>query len=608
MNDQETMMSSQEKESSRIQDPETVEANETTVETAAPSEGKNYHAMDREGLLAAMRDIVDNNKADAHKDVPAIKQAYFLLRQRETGVELDAFIEAGNAPEDFKPTPDAGEDELKELIERFREIRAKFLEDEKARLEANLAKKREILKEMNAIVEDADNINLNYNKFNELRQEFKDIKDVPATDETDIWKQFQSVTEHFYDTLKISKELRDLDFKRNLEAKLKLIERTVALEAEKDIVEASRILQSIQAEWREIGPVVKEQRDKIWEDFREASAKIYRSVQEFYENRKAEEKKNAEAKEALCVEGEAIDFSTFDTYSQWDEATARIKELQAKWKETGFTGRKLNAELFARFRKVCDAFFEAKAAYTRELKETLQKNLEKKIALCERAEALGNSEDLRANLNEVVKLQAEWKKIGSVPRKVSDTVWERFTTACNKFFKEKREELDKRKEEQTANLEAKRTIIAKLKEIPEDLDRNEAMRQVKELQAQWNEIGHVPFHHKDKVYAQYREVCDALYGKFNESRRNERRKSYAAHINNVKGDDRKMNDERTRLQRAIEQKRAELQTYDNNLGFFNVKSAAGNSLLKEIERKKARIEEDIKQIEEKIALLDSAGE
>lgn len=576
--------------------------------TEAAEEGRNFHSMTKEELLAALREIVENSNASAHKEVMAIKQAFFLVRQKEMNLEMETFISTGNSPEQFTATPDTVEEELKELIVKFKEIRTKFLEEERKRLEENLRKKKEIIAQMSAIVEDADNINLNYNKFKELQQAFKDIKDVPATDETDIWKQFQNVTEHFYDTLKINRELRDLDFKRNLEAKLKLIERTIALEVEADVAEVARIMQTIQAEWREIGPVVKEQRDKIWEDFREAAAGIYRRVQDFYENRKAEEKKNAEAKTALCEEIEAIDFSGFNTYSAWDEATEKIKEIQGRWKEVGFTSRKLNAELFARFRKACDAFFEAKSKYSQELKETLQKNLEKKIALCEKAEALGDTDNLRANLEEVVKLQAEWKKIGSVPRKVSDSVWERFQTACNKFFTERKKDLDRRREEQSANLEAKKEIIEKLKAIPEDLDRREALAQVRELQNKWNEIGHVPFSQKDKIFKQYREVCDAFYNSLSANRRDQYRQNYEAHLKRVKADGKKMEDERTKLLRAIEQKRAELQTYENNLGFFNIKSAAGNSLLKEMERKKARIEQDIRDIEEKIALLDKADE
>lgn len=595
MSDQETMMTPAEEVSSQIPAPEATEAAE---------ESRNFHSMTKDELLAALREIVENSNASAHKDVMAIKQAFFLVRQKEMNLEMEAFISAGNSPEQFTATPDTVEEELKELIAKFKEIRTKFLEEERKRLEENLAKKKEIIAQMSAIVEDADNINLNYNEFKELQQAFKDIKDVPATDETDIWKQFQNVTEHFYDTLKINRELRDLDFKRNLEAKLKLIERTVALEVETDVAEVARIMQTIQAEWREIGPVVKEQRDKIWEDFREAAARIYRRVQDFYENRKAEEKKNADAKTALCEELEAIDFSGFNTYSAWDEATEKIKEIQSRWKEVGFTSRKLNSELFARFRKACDAFFEAKSKYSQELKETLQKNLEKKIALCEKAEALGNTEDLRANLEEVVKLQAEWKRIGSVPRKVSDSVWERFQAACNKFFTERKKDLDRRREEQNANLEAKREIIEKIKAIPEDMDRRVALAQVRELQNKWNEIGHVPFSQKDKIFKQYREVCDAFYNSLSANRRNEHRQNYEAHIKRVKAEGKKVEDERTKLLRAIEQKRAELQTYENNLGFFNIKSAAGNSLLKEMERKKARIEQDIRDIEDKIALLD----
>ena len=516
-------------------------------------------------------------------------------------------MEAGNDAEAFVASEDPSEEEVKSLLAAFRDIRTKFLEAEKVRLEENLTKKREILDKMQAIVADADNINLHFNDFKELQQQFKDAGDVPPTDETEVWRSFQTVTESFYDTYKANRELRDLDMKKNLEAKLKLIERTIALDLEENIVEASRKLKSIHDEWREIGPVMKEQREKIWEDFKEASAKINRRHQEFFEARKAEEQKNAEAKEAICQEIESIDVFSIGNFAGWDEATEKIKGLQAKWKELGYASRKLNNELFARFRKACDVFFQAKSDFSRKLRESLQANLDKKTALCERVEAMVESGE-RGNLDEVVKIQAEWKKIGSVPRKFSDSLWNRFTAACNTLFEEKKRESDKRKEEENANLEAKRAIIAKLKEIPEELERKEKLERVKELQNQWSEVGYVPFRQKEKIFKEYRAICDKLYEGLNASRRNEQRRNYEATLDKIKGDKGKVLDERTKLLRAIEQRKQELKTYENNLGFFNVKSAAGSGLFKEMERKKANLETEIASLKEKIAMLDAAKE
>lgn len=580
---------------------------ESVVEEETPAaEEKNVHTMSKEELIAALREIVETENVNAHKDVVAIRQALYSIRQRELNDELKAYVEQGGDPIAFSSTPDECENESKELIAKFRELRAAFLEAENVRLEENLAKKREILASMKAIIEDADNVNVQFPKFQELQQEFRSAGDVPPTAQTEIWKEFQMLTEQFYDTLKMNKELRDLDFKKNYESKLQLIERAKALDLEENISEAGRKLQQLREEWREIGPVMKEMRDKVWEDFKEALAAISRKHQEFVERRKEEEKKNEEGKTALCEEVEKINVSTLKNYSDWEAATNKIKELQAQWKSFGFAPHKVNNEIYARFRKVCDDFFTAKSEYMQNLKDSLQANLEKKMALCEKAEALGDVEDLRKNLDEVIRLQAEWKTIGSVPRKHSDAVWERFSKACNKFFEEKKKRDNARTTEENRNLEKKREIIARLKEIPTDIERREGLRLVKELQNEWNEVGHVPFKQKDKVYAQYREVCDTLYGAFNASRQTENRKNYESRVSSMKGDGRKMDSERDKLLRAIEQREQDLKTYRNNLGFFNVKSSAGNAMLKDMERKMARLEEEIQEIREKIAIIDSS--
>lgn len=578
------------------------------VKSEVIEEEKNVHQLNKEEILERLKEIVATTNVNAHKEVLALKQALFLLRQREVNEELNAFVEAGNPPESFSATPDEIEAQVKDLIVEFKDMRNEFLEAEERRKAENLEKKREILSQMEAIASDADNVNVQFNRFQELQQEFKTIQDVTASAETEIWREFQRVNELFYDTLKMNKELRDLDFKKNLESKRRLIGRAVALELESDIIEAARKLQQLHAEWREIGPVMKDLRDSIWEEFKEASAVINRKHQEFFDQRKEEETKNEEAKRAICEDIEAIDCQSFSSSAHWEEAANKIKELQAKWRTIGFASKKGNVELYGRFRKACDLFFEAKSAYYKALKDEIQSNLDKKIALCEKAEALADTEDLKKNLDEVVRLQAEWKKIGMVPRKMSDSIWERFSSACNKFFDQRKKELNARHNEQNSNLETKRGIIARLNEIPIDIDRREGLRQVKALQAEWNEIGHVPYRLKEEIYKEYRTVCDRLYEAFAASRQNERRRDFEGQMNKLKGDERKIRTEREKLQRSIELKEQDLKNYRNNLAFFNVKSSAGNSLVKDIERKIVRIEQDIQELREKISMLNEVKE
>lgn len=568
-------------------------------------EGKSVRMLSKDEIIAELKRIVDEKDVNGHKEVLALKQALFAIRQREINDEMNAFVEAGNNPMDFAATPDAIENEAKELIAKFRELRNEYLEAEEKRLKENLAKKQEIVAEMTKIVEDADNVNQHFQRFQELQREFRDIKGVTPSSETEIWKQFQTISEQFYDTLKINKELRDLDFKKNLESKRRLIAEAIALQEEDAIIEASRKLQLLHAEWREIGPVVKELRESIWEEFKTASSVIHRKHQEFFDRRKEEEKNNEDAKIAICEEIENIDRTQLTTFSAWDEATNKIKELQAKWRTIGFASRKANNEIFARFRKACDDFFDAKAAFVKEVRSSLQSNYEKKLALIEKAEALKDAEDLKAALDEIVSLQTQWKAIGTVPRRVSDTIWERFTTACRTVFDRKRKQSNERHNAENANLQAKREVIAALREIPIDIDRRDGLRQVRELQSKWNSIGHVPFKMKDKLYTEYREVCDTLYGAFNAGREAERRQSFDAHLDTMKGDNRKLRSERDRLLRVLESKRQELKTYNNNLGFFDIKSAKGSSMLKEMERKMQRIEADIREIQGKIDIISA---
>ena len=574
-------------------------------ETPSAEEGKRFHSMSKQELLDALKEILAADNMEAHREVTAIKQAFFNIKSRENLEELNAFIEAGNQPEAFSSTPDEVENEMKTLYSEFKERRAAFIAADEERRKENLAKKMEIIDKMKEIAGDIDNVNVKFPEFQQLQQDFKAIKDIPAPAETETWKTFQTVVEQFYDHLKMNKELRDLDFKKNLEAKRQLIESAKKLADAPDPVAAFRTLQGLHDEWRNLGPVAKDIRESLWEEFKEASTVVNKRHQEYFEKRKADEQANEEAKTALCQEVEAIDLTKINSFNAWGEATDKVIALQKKWREYGFASKKANTALYARFRKDCDAFFEAKTAYFQKVRDEFSANLEKKTSLCEKAEALKGTDDIRQATAEIVKLQAEWKKIGSVPRKQSDAIWQRFTQACNYFFDERKKQNKERRHEENENLEKKRAIIAKLNELPKDGDRSEVIGKVKELQAEWNEIGFVPFKLKDKVFAEYREVCDALHGAYNSRESRARMDNFHARVNSLKGDGQKIDRERDRLVRALDSRRNELQTIENNMGFFSVKSSQGNSMMKEMERKISRLKDDIKEIEQKIAVIDS---
>lgn len=588
---------------------EMTDAVQPVEQPAEEAEGEepqhNFHNMSKEELVAALREVLDNDKMESHRDVTAMKQAFFSLRSRERLTELNAYVDAGNDPAAFAAQPDPVENEFNELYAQFKERRQAYIAADDARRQVNLEKKLELLDKMNAIAGDIDTVNVKFQDFQQLQTEFRAIKDVPPTAETELWKNFQTVSEQFYDHLKMNKELRDLDFRKNLEAKRALLEEARKLAEVNDPVQAFRTLQGLHEEWRNIGPVAKDIRESLWEEFREASAVVNRRHQDYFEQRKASEQINEAAKEELCKLIEELNPAENTTFAQWNTMTDQIIELQKKWKEYGYASKKANTALYTRFRRACDNFFEAKTEFFRRTREGFSENLAKKIALCERAEALKDNPEVKNPTDEIVQLQAEWKTIGSVPRKQSDEIWARFTAACNYFFDERKRQNRERRKDETSNLEAKRAIIAELKELPLDGDRREVIGKVKELQAKWNEIGFVPFKYKDSIFKEYREICDKLYNTYTERESNRRMGNWQDRLGRMRGDSKQVTSERDKLVRALEARKSELSTYENNMGFFNVKSSAGNSMVKEMERKIARLKDEIEEIRTKIRMVDN---
>ncbi|MCM1370080.1 MAG: DUF349 domain-containing protein [Candidatus Amulumruptor caecigallinarius] len=584
---------------------------ETVIPAPEVTESENnvamrrIHSMSKDELRNALKEILDADNMEAHKEVTAIKQAFFNVKNRENLAAINAYIDEGNAPETYVAQPDEVENEFKELYARFKEKRAQYIAAIEAERAANLEMKQQILVRMQEIAGDIDNVNTKFPEFRQLQQDFKAVKEIPPTAETEIWKNFQSVVEKYYDNLKINKELRDFDFKKNLEAKRKLIEEAKSLEEMSDPVVAFRALQGLHDQWRAIGPVEKELRDSVWEEFKDASTIVNKRHQDYFEQKKAAETANEEAKTKLCDEIEALDFSSFKSFNEWNAATDKIIELQKRWKEYGFASKKSNTLLYNRFRQACDRFFESKAAYFKETKDNFNANLEKKLALCEKAEALKDNKDIKNPTDEIVKLQAEWKKIGSVPRKQSEAVWQRFTAACNYFFDERKRQNKERHREEQGNLEKKRAIIDALMQLPKDGNRGEVIGKVKELQAEWQTIGYVPFKEKDSIYAEYRKVVDEIYNACNSRESRERMNNFRNRVSEMKNEGNSLSRERDKLVRARDARKQELQTFENNMGFFNIKSSAGNSLLKDMEAKVKRLQQDIREIEEKIALLEA---
>lgn len=570
----------------------------TPTMTSASLVGK-----DKPELLEMLERVVEQPIETIKGEVAAIKAAFYAVRKQEVAAEKEEFLANGNAEADFIAREDEHENRLRQLLEVIKQKRADFNAALEAVKAENLTKKREIIKQIEEITADPDNINRQFPRVQQLQQEFKAVGAVPPTDETDVWKAYQVAVERFYDLLKINKELRDYDFKKNLEIKQGLCADAEALDEESDVVTAFKKLQEMHNTWRETGPVAKELREDLWARFKEASAVINKKYQAFFEERKSQEKENADAKTALCEEIERINPDEINSYARWDEATKLIIDLQARWKSLGFASRKVNSQLFARFRKSCDEFFAKKAEFYRRTKEQFAENLAKKQELCEKAEALKDSTDWRATTDALVALQKEWKTIGPVAKRHSDEVWKRFITACDHFFEQKKQQFKDVHAVERENLKAKREVIAAINEALTAEDTEAAAQTVRDLMAKWNGIGHVPFRDKDKIYAEYREAVDKAFEQLDMKGTRATLANYEASISQMGGGD-KVSHEREKLVRAYEQKCSELKTFENNMGFFNAQSKSGNSLVKEMERRIQHIKDEIALLEQKIKLID----
>ncbi|MDD7723212.1 MAG: DUF349 domain-containing protein [Parabacteroides sp.] len=578
-------------------------ATEETAEVASIAAGK----ITKEEILNKLAELVNNAAEIARADVETLKQAYYKIRRNEVEEEKAAFLQNGGEEKDFVASEDETENKIKDLLSTYKEKRAALLAEEERIKNENYTLKLQLIDKLKALTESSDDFNKLYNDFKEIQQKWKEIKLVPAEYVNDLWKNYQIYSEKFYDLIKINNQFREYDFKKNLEMKTALCETVERLQNEPDVVSAFHQLQKLHQQWREIGPVAKELRDELWARFKTASTAINKRHQEHFEKLKAKEQENLEAKTAICEEIEAIDFSQLKSFKDWENKNKEVIALQEKWKTIGFAPKKHNVKIFERFRAACDAYFNKKSEFYKSLKEGMEKNLELKKALCEKAEALKDSTDWKETTEQLIALQKEWKKVGSVARKHSDSIWKRFITACDYFFEQKNKNVVSQKSVEQQNLAAKKEIIEKIKALDENLPHNEAVATLKEYMAAWNQIGFVPFKDKDKVYKAYHEAVDQQFDRLKVDMNERKMQSFRNNVNSLaEGSDNKgrLYSERERLMRTYERMKNELQTYENNIGFLSVSSKGGGGLVKEMERKIEKLKEEMKLIIQKIDTID----
>ena len=576
---------------------------EETLATSVPTIENNQNvtctsAQTQEEVIKRLREINENACEADKQEIDQLKQTFYKLHKSDQEAERKAFIEKGGNAEDFTPTPNPLEALFKEIMGEIKEKRSALsaaLEQEK---EENLAKKLEILEKMKTLTESTEDTTAIYNEFKQLQQEWNDIKQVPSGRQNELWRSYQLYTEKFYDMVKLNNEFREYDFKKNLEQKTHLCEAAEKLVEETDVISAFHQLQKLHQEFRAIGPVAKELRESLWARFKAASTVINRRHQQHFEELKEKEQNNLDQKTVICEIVESMEYDTFTTFSDWEDKTQEILALQAKWKTIGYAPQKMNVKIFERFRSACDEFFHRKAAFYKSIKENMAKNLEKKRELCEKAEALKESTDWKATAELLTQLQKEWKNIGPVSKKHSDSIWKRFIGACDYFFEQKNKATSSQRSIEMENLAKKENIIQQLTELQESSNQKETTEKIRQLTKEWNEVGFVPFKDKDRIYKTYH----ALIDKFNLSAAEKKLSNFKSSLNKETN----LYREREKLMRTYEGLKNDIHTYENNLGFLSSSSKKGNNLVTDITRKIERLKADLDLVTKKIAAIDES--
>ena len=586
---------------------ETSEAEVKTDEVAAGEETvATTGKLSKEEILEKLTGLVGAAADATRNEVEALKQAYYKIHRSEVDELKKAFLTAGGEEKDFVAPEDETESKIKELLNVYKEKRAAILAEEERVKAANYALKLQLIDQLKALTESQEDFNKLYNDFKDIQQRWKEVKAVPQEHVSELWKNYQIYSEKFYDIIKINNQFRDYDFKKNLEMKTALCETVEKLQTEPDVVSAFHQLQKLHQQWREIGPVAKELREDLWSRFKAASTIINKRHQEHFEGLKAKEQENLEAKTAICEQIENIDFQALKSFKDWEEKNKEVIALQDKWKTIGFAPKKSNVKIFERFRAACDVYFNRKSEFYKNIKDEMEKNLELKKVLCEKAEALKDSTDWKSTTEKMIALQKEWKTIGSVARKHSDAVWKRFISACDYFFEQKNKNASSQKSVEQTNLAAKKALIEKINTLDE-ADHDEALAVLKGYMAEWNTIGHVPFKEKDKVYKEYHEAVDKQFDRLKVDQNDRKMQTFRSNLSDMSNGERgkgKLYGEREKLMRMYERMKNELQTYENNIGFLSISSKGGGGLLKEMERKIDKLKNEMALIIKKIDAID----
>ena len=557
----------------------------------------DFSNLDLNGIISKFKDMLES---EDHKDLFANAEMAKSVFYKVLNVEKEKEgADVSLAEENFK-----------ELYGKYRQIRMAHVQDIEKEKEENYVKKLQIIEELRALLEKAEDVNHTFPEFRELQNRWRAIDMVPQAKAKDLWDTYQHYVEKFYDYIKINNEFRDMDFKKNLEAKTSLCERAEALVDEPNVVGAFKELQKLHDEWKEIGPVAKEFRESIWERFKGVTSVINKRHQAHFEQLKEEQKKNLDAKVQLCEKAEEIAAAVPQESGDWNALSKQMENLQAQWKNVGFAAKKENQKIYDRFREACDKFYNSKREYYANFKNVMQDNLKLKEQLCEKAEALMESEDWKKATDQLIQLQKQWKEIGPVARKQSDAVWKRFRAACDHFFDNKAKHFDKVDEQYSGNLALKLALIEEVKAYKVGDTREDDINAMREFQNRWNAIGYVPFKEKEKVQKEFNTALDMHFADIRslegEKKLNKFRRMVAEVKNSGKGD-RGLRFEREKLLLKYRKMEQDIATLENNMGFF-ARTKNADSMIADVKKKISIAKEDLARIEEKIRIIDNQFE
>ena len=521
--------------------------------------------------------------------------AGFVVPAEDVAVEAE---EAAEVEEKVSENPFAEiERGFKEIFAKYKSIRSVHIQQVEKKKDENLEVKKQIIEELKALVETQEDIVTTFPKFRSLQTRWRESGPVPQAKVKDVYDSYQHYVEMFYDYVKINNELRDLDFKKNLEAKVALCEKAEKLVEEENVINAFATLQKLHEEWKEFGPVEKEHREAIWERFKVATSQVNKKHQAYFEKIKADQKVNLAAKTVLCEKAEEIAAREVAESNTWNEYSKELEGLQKEWKSIGFASKKDNQKIYDRFRAACDQFYNRKREYYSQFKDQMTRNMEQKIALCEQAEAMKESTDWKKTTEDLVNLQKQWKEIGPVSRKKSDQIWNRFRSACDYFFDNKEKNYGGVDPQYVENLNKKLAIIEEIKAY-EPEDRASDAEAMKEFMNRWNEIGFVPFKEKEKVQAMFKEALNSKFHGVSRSRRGGGKPQKETNP---------LRTEREKLVQKFRKKESEIATYENNIGFF-ASSKNADALVKELSKKIEAAKAELAELEEKIKEIDNQFE